>query len=73
MQIHQVLNPRGNRFATWDATVSAMQVGAAAFAAACITEGSIETRIAHEMRTVSATGPAGPSGEADGSDREVPP
>lgn len=34
-----------------------MQVGAAAFSAACITEGSIETRIAHEMRTISATGP----------------
>ncbi|MEU0922589.1 immunity 49 family protein [Streptomyces cyaneofuscatus] len=57
MQVHQALNPRGNRFATWDATVSAMQVGTAAFAAASITEGQIETRIDHEMRTINATGP----------------
>ncbi|GGU66148.1 immunity protein 49 of polymorphic toxin system [Streptomyces cavourensis] len=57
MQVHQALNPRGNRFATWDATVSAMQVGTAAFAAASITEGQIETRIDHELRTINATGP----------------
>ncbi|MGT2529102.1 immunity 49 family protein [Streptomyces nojiriensis] len=58
VQVHQALNPRGNRFGTWDATVSAMQVGSAAFAAAAaVTEGSIETRISHEMRTIAATGP----------------
>lgn len=57
MRVRQALNPRGNRFATWDATVSAMQVGTAAFAAASITEGRIETRIDHEMRTINATGP----------------
>ncbi|MFD3683018.1 immunity 49 family protein [Streptomyces sp. NPDC058613] len=57
VQSHQALNPRANRFATWDATVSAMQVGTAAFAAASVTEGTIEARIAHEVRTVIATGP----------------
>ncbi|MFF9983004.1 immunity 49 family protein [Streptomyces erythrochromogenes] len=57
VQVHQALNPTGNRFGTWDATVSAMQVGSAAFAAASVTEGSLEARISHEMRTISATGP----------------
>ncbi|MCY0952746.1 immunity 49 family protein [Streptomyces sp. H27-S2] len=57
VQAHQALNPRANRFATWDATVSAMQVGAAAFAAASVTDGGIEARIAHEVRTIKATGP----------------
>ncbi|MFE2929041.1 immunity 49 family protein [Streptomyces sp. NPDC059278] len=57
VQANQALNPRGNRFATWDSTVCAMQVGTAAFAAAAVTEGLIETRIAHEMRTIKATGP----------------
>ncbi|MGW0394929.1 immunity 49 family protein [Streptomyces sp. NPDC003042] len=57
VQLNQALNPRGNRFATWDATVCAMQVGTAAFAAASVTEGSIDTRIAHELRTINATGP----------------
>ncbi|MFH9609162.1 immunity 49 family protein [Streptomyces sp. NPDC017448] len=57
VQVHQALNPRGNRFATWDATVSAMQVGTAAFAAAGINEGQIEARIDHEIRTIEATGP----------------
>ncbi|MER5742695.1 hypothetical protein ABT097_05380 [Streptomyces sp. NPDC002225] len=57
MQMNQALNPRGNRFATWDSTVRAMQVGSAAFAAASVTEGSIEARIAHEVRSIEATGP----------------
>ncbi|MDK0521030.1 immunity 49 family protein [Streptomyces sp. ML-6] len=57
VRANQALNPRGNRFDTWDATVSAMQMGTAAFAAASVTEGSVEARIAHEMRTVGATGP----------------
>ncbi|MER5868298.1 immunity 49 family protein [Streptomyces sp. NPDC002044] len=57
VQAHQALNPRANRFATWDATVCAMQVGTAAFAAASVTEGTIEARIAHDVRTVNATGP----------------
>ncbi|MFF3860291.1 immunity 49 family protein [Streptomyces sp. NPDC002209] len=57
VQVHQALNPTGNRFGTWDATVSAMQVGVAAFDAACVTEEVVEARIAHELRTISATGP----------------
>lgn len=55
-QVQQALNPPANRFATWDATVSAMQVGAAAFDAASIGEGQIEARIDHEVRTIKATG-----------------
>ncbi|MFD9333631.1 immunity 49 family protein [Streptomyces sp. NPDC060028] len=57
VQVNQALNPRGNRFATWDAVVCAMQMGTAAFAAASVTQGSIETRIAHDVRTINATGP----------------
>lgn len=57
VQVHQAHNPRGNRFGTWDATVSAMQVGVAAFDAASVTAGTVEARIAHELRTISATGP----------------
>lgn len=57
VQAHQALNPRANRFATWDATVSAMQVGTAAFAAASVTDGTIEARIAHEVQAIKATGP----------------
>ncbi|WP_052286658.1 hypothetical protein [Streptomyces sp. 769] len=56
MQVRQALNARGNRFPTWVATVSAMQVGTAAFAAAMV-EGPIEARIMDEVRTVQATGP----------------
>ncbi|WDT54126.1 immunity 49 family protein [Streptomyces sp. G7(2002)] len=56
VQVHQALNPRGNRLPTWVATVSAMQVGTAAFAAAAAEE-PIEARITDEMRTIQATGP----------------
>ncbi|MEU9120038.1 immunity 49 family protein [Streptomyces sp. NPDC048506] len=56
VQVHQALNPRGNLLPTWQATVSAMQVGTAAFAAATA-ERPIESRITDEMRTIQATGP----------------
>ncbi|MDG4856783.1 immunity 49 family protein [Streptomyces sp. T-3] len=51
------INPRTDRVETWEATVSAMQVGAAAFAAAGITEGTVQCRIADKVRTIPATGP----------------
>ncbi|WP_242581742.1 immunity 49 family protein [Streptomyces sp. MST-110588] len=56
VQMHQALNPRGNRLPTWVATVSAMQVGTAAFAAAAA-EGPFEARITGEVRTIQAAGP----------------
>ncbi|MEU6686431.1 immunity 49 family protein [Streptomyces sp. NPDC046832] len=50
-------NPRANLLETWEATVSAMQVGEAAFAAAVATEGTLQRRIVDELRTIPATGP----------------
>lgn len=56
-QARLVLDPQASEFPTWRATVSAMQVGSAAFAAAAVSEGSVECRIIDEMRPISATGP----------------
>lgn len=50
-------NPDASDVRTWEATVTAMQVSTAAFAAANRTEGTIECRIGDEMRTIPATGP----------------
>ncbi|GAA1007197.1 immunity 49 family protein [Streptomyces thermogriseus] len=51
------VDPDGSHLRTWEATVTAMQVTSAAFAAAVRTEGTIECRIADRMRTIPATGP----------------
>ncbi|WP_259294349.1 immunity 49 family protein [Streptomyces resistomycificus] len=51
------VNPDASRLRTWEATVTAMQVSTAAFAAAIRTEGALEFRIADQMRTIQATGP----------------
>ncbi|WP_261719689.1 immunity 49 family protein [Streptomyces sp. FZ201] len=51
------MNPRANLLETWEAAVSAMQVSEAAFAAAAVSEGSVERRVAGEMRSIPATGP----------------
>ncbi|MEV5983573.1 immunity 49 family protein [Streptomyces sp. NPDC052051] len=52
-----VLDPEASELETWEATVSAMQVGTAAFAAAQVTDGLIQCRIMDEIRTIPATGP----------------
>jgi hypothetical protein len=57
VQARTETNPRANLLETWKATVSAMQVGEAAFAAAAVTDGAVQRRIVDEVRTVSATGP----------------
>ncbi|MFJ7177521.1 immunity 49 family protein [Streptomyces massasporeus] len=57
VQARAETNPRANLLETWEATVSAMQVGEAAFAAAAATEGTVQRRIVDEVRTVPATGP----------------
>ncbi|MER6358674.1 immunity 49 family protein [Streptomyces sp. NPDC001634] len=57
LQARAVLDPDASELDTWEATVSAMQVGTAAFAAAQATEGVIECRIIDEIRTIPATGP----------------
>ncbi|MFI9274594.1 immunity 49 family protein [Kitasatospora sp. NPDC052896] len=61
---HCLLDPTANKFETWQACVSAMQVGSALFASATATEGTVQCRIAGRTRTIQATGPqyyAGPA------------
>lgn len=50
-------DPTASRIETWEAFVSAMQVGSALFSAASATEGTIECRIGEKMRVIAATGP----------------
>lgn len=52
-----LLDPRAALFPTWDAWVTAMQVGSATFAAATTAEEHVRCRIAHKDRTLQATGP----------------
>lgn len=51
------VDPKAEMFQTWDAFVSAMQVGSALYVAATATEGTVECRIAHKVRTIQAVGP----------------
>lgn len=57
VQARLVIDPKASELPTWRATVSAMQVGSAAFAVAVVTEGTVECRIIDEMRSLPATGP----------------
>ncbi|SOR79323.1 hypothetical protein SCNRRL3882_2785 [Streptomyces chartreusis NRRL 3882] len=52
-----LIDPRAAEFPSWDAWVTAMQVGSAVFAAATTTDDQVQCRIAHEDRTLQATGP----------------
>ncbi|MET9320875.1 immunity 49 family protein [Streptomyces sp. NPDC003038] len=56
-QARCLMDPRGAIYRTWDAWVTAMQVGSAVFAAATTTETHVQCRIAHKDRTLEATGP----------------
>ncbi|MFC4328175.1 immunity 49 family protein [Streptomyces andamanensis] len=56
-QAHCLMDARASSYPTWDAWVTAMQVGSAAFAAATTTEDHVQCRIAHKDRTLRATGP----------------
>ncbi|MBC9729920.1 immunity 49 family protein [Streptomyces sp. TRM68367] len=48
------LDPEADKLETWEACVTAMQVGSALFASAQATTGSIEYRIGHKMHTIRA-------------------
>ncbi len=50
-------DPTASQLKTWEAFVTAMQVGSALFGAATITEGTMECRIDDKTRTIPATGP----------------
>ncbi|MDT0443431.1 immunity 49 family protein [Streptomyces johnsoniae] len=51
------IDPNAELLETWEAVVTAMQVGSAMFATSNLTEGSVQCRIGHEVRTLPATGP----------------
>lgn len=57
VQARVAVDPHGAALETWEAVVSAMQTGSALFAAASVTEGTVECRIHHEVRTIPASGP----------------
>ncbi|MFJ6842355.1 immunity 49 family protein [Streptomyces griseoluteus] len=57
LQGRLVIDPNAEELPTWEATVTAMQIRQAAFAAAARTDGTVECRIMHEMRAIPATGP----------------
>ncbi|MFE2166702.1 immunity 49 family protein [Streptomyces sp. NPDC059447] len=56
-QARCLMDPRAAIYPTWDAWVTAMQVGSAVFAAATTTETHVQCRIAHKDLTLEATGP----------------
>lgn len=57
VQARLAVDPNGSSIDTWEAVVSAMQVGSALFASASAGEGTVECRIDHEIRTIPAAGP----------------
>lgn len=57
LQARCTVDPRAALLETWEATVSAMQIGATLFAITGATEGTIECRINHEVRHIPAIGP----------------
>ena len=52
-----VVDPRAAAVETWEAAVNAMQLGSALFAVTGVSEGTVECRINHKLRTLPAVGP----------------
>jgi hypothetical protein len=52
-----IVDPRAARVETWEAVVTDMQLASAAFEATGVTEGTVECRISHRVRTIPALGP----------------
>ncbi|WP_060884156.1 immunity 49 family protein [Streptomyces caniscabiei] len=57
LQARCVIDPQAAALETWEATVSAMQLGSAMFAVTEATEGVVECRIDREVRHIPAAGP----------------
>ncbi|NEC08525.1 immunity 49 family protein [Streptomyces sp. SID7909] len=53
------IDPRASKVETWEATVNAMQVSSALFAASVVAEGTVECRINRKLRTIPAAGGMG--------------
>ncbi|MYQ75478.1 MULTISPECIES: immunity 49 family protein [unclassified Streptomyces] len=54
---HCAVDPRASKVETWEATVNAMQVSSALFAASAVNEGTVECRVNRKLRTIPAAGP----------------
>ncbi|MEU8891900.1 immunity 49 family protein [Streptomyces sp. NPDC048442] len=54
---HGAVDPRAAKVETWEAAVTAMQVGSAFFAVTGVSEDSVECRINRKLRTLPALGP----------------
>ncbi|MGW1051614.1 immunity 49 family protein [Streptomyces sp. NPDC001118] len=57
VQARCTVDPRAARLETWEAVVTAMQIYSALFAVTSATEGTVQCRIAHEVRTLPVIGP----------------
>ncbi|WP_461028956.1 immunity 49 family protein [Streptomyces sparsus] len=57
LEVRCVADPRAAMLETWEACVSAMQVGSALFEAGVQADGSVQCRIADKVRDIPATGP----------------
>ncbi len=57
LQARCAVDPRAARIETWEAVVTAMQVYSTVFAVTGDAEGTVQCRIAHEVRTLSNIGP----------------
>ncbi|WP_411129736.1 immunity 49 family protein [Streptomyces sp. x-19] len=58
LQARCTVDPRAAELETWEAVVNAMQLGSALFAAAGVSEGTIQCRINRELRNIPALGPS---------------
>ncbi|MYU37302.1 hypothetical protein GTW52_30035 [Streptomyces sp. SID8358] len=63
LRAHCLVDPRAAAVETWEAAVNAMQLGSALFAAANVSEGTVECRINRKKRVIPAVGPL-PSADA---------
>lgn len=57
LQAHSMADPLADRLQTWEATVTAMQVGSALFAVTSASEGTVECFINDRLRTIPVIGP----------------
>jgi hypothetical protein len=57
VQARVELDPEAAKIETWEAVVAAMQIGDALFATTTASSGTVECRIAREVRTIRCTGP----------------
>jgi hypothetical protein len=54
LQARCIVDPQAARIETWEAVVTAMQLTSALFEATSVTEGTVQCRIAHQVRTIPA-------------------